>query len=262
MEVDEPIVDKNIKNSLNDTTSKVKVEAKPTIKKVKNNTNMEVDQDPGEIDLKCKEELIDNDQEPASSPIQARRTALKETNQIFTAEKVIKGNFLAESNGEKNTSTFCQRTRDQTHNLTSKSLNEKKTHVAKRTKDISSLKRNLTDVFDNISKKDTLDEVSEFTDKIQIMKTPMKEEAKQSLFDYITPLKNEGFSLNNSAFNSVANTPMKPNYEDYKHLIPSLSDTKFLGQKKSIMPQFMQMVANSKENQLRGYPDTFDSQQL
>lgn len=56
-------------------------------------------------------------------------------------------------------------------------------------KDYSSLKRNLADEFNNISngeenlKKDTLDENSEFQEKIPCVKTPIKEEIKQNLLD-------------------------------------------------------------------------------
>lgn len=137
-------------------------------------------------------------------------------------------------------------------------MNDKKAHLAKRDGDISSLRRNLTNEFYNIPasgdkpRKDTIEEGSEY----------IKEEAKQSLLDYTTPLKHEGFSLNNSAFNSMMNTPMKPHYEDPRHSIPSFHVSKNLGPKKANMPQFMQMIANTKDNNFRINPDTSDSQHI
>ncbi|CAI2385821.1 unnamed protein product [Moneuplotes crassus] len=229
---------------------------------------MEVDSDSGEIDMTCKEELIATDKDVPPSPIRNRRSAFKDVSHIYTAEKPLKGNPLTGMNDGNNISMSCQRTRDLTNHCMDYPLNDKRIHLAKRSRDISSLKRNLADVFENISasgdqpKKDTIDEVSEFTDNIQIMKTPIKEEAKQSLLECISPRKHEGFSLNNSAFNSVMNTPMKPNYEDYKHLIPSFSDTKLAGPKKASIPQFMQIISNPKDSNFRGFPETFDSHQI
>lgn len=76
---------------------------------------MEIDLDSGEIDMTCKEELMDVDEHPSSSPIRAKRSAFKDSSQIYTAKKPQKANPLSGMGEGNNISMSCQRTRDLTH---------------------------------------------------------------------------------------------------------------------------------------------------
>ena len=111
-------------------------------------------------------------------------------------------------------------------------------------------------------KKDELEIQSDTCEKQNIMKTPIKEEVKHSFLDCITPLKQEGFRLDNSVLNSIAHTPLKITMDENKQFVPPYSMFKDQAAKFINMPQLMQMNLNTKDNNLRGFNDTFDSQQI
>ena len=157
------------------------------VKEEEEEIEMEVESDPGEIDMTCKEELMDFEEEEDSPTIRTVRSASNERQIVHTGEKEFKVDRLTETQKDSNIRGSYQRTREQTNNQEEKSLNNKRSHLSKMRKDYSSLKRNLADEFNNISngaenlKKDTLDENSEFQEKIPCVKTPIKEEIKQNL---------------------------------------------------------------------------------
>ena len=59
---------------------------------VRKNAKIQIESDSGEIDMTCKEELMEVDKSHSSSPIRTRRSAFKDAGQIYTAKKFLKEN--------------------------------------------------------------------------------------------------------------------------------------------------------------------------
>lgn len=75
-------------------------------------------------------------------------------------------------------------------------------------------------------------------------------------------MKPEGFKLDCSLLNSLSLTPIKNNSSETKNNIPSYNLFKEQAAKIASMPHFIPFGLNTKENHLRAFNDTFDSQQI
>lgn len=80
--------------------------------------------------------------------------------------------------------------------------------------------------------------------------------------DCISPIKPEGFKLEGYLLNNLSLTPVKNNSSEAKNNNPSFASFKEQATKIANMPHFIPFSMNTKENLLRAFNDTFDSQQI
>ena len=218
--------------------------------------------------MECEEDLMDVDKQPSPTSKSAR-SASPENLKCQTAEKLARPTRLTDLDGSSMLPMSCQRTREQTNNPLHGSQDNRRSHFSKIRKEYSSLKRNLNDVFNNISnadegdlKKDTEDDHMEFKDK-DLLKTPVKQEIRHSLLDCMSPIQNEEGNMSKSILNGMTPTPFKRGFMDQKpDNIPSFTLFKEQAAKISGMPHFIPFSLNTKENGQRQFNDTFDSQQI
>lgn len=189
---------------------------------------------------------------------------------IYTAEKVSKGTRLMDMHENSKGPVSCQRTREQTNNPLDGNQEGRKSHLSTIRKNFGSLKRNLFSEFNNISnaddsmKKETLEEQNEEkSPKRDIKSTPIKEEVKHSLLEFMSPPPQDPGRFDGSLINCMTPTPLKANnYDEVRPNFPSYNLFRENYQKGGNVPQFIPFQITSKENNFRPFHDTFDSHQI